>query len=283
MYRTLAQTEWRRSSKQTRPTGFTLIELLVVIAIIAILASLLLPTLLRAKGKANSVMCQSNLRQLIIAWATYSGDNNDELPVNECADLYGPTMSMPIWQMGSSEGDWVTGHAKWDTDATNIEKGSLYPFVGNAKIYRCPADKSKAEKPGSYPGTAKLDLPRTRSYSMSGSMNCTKWRAPYTFKRSSLISTPNPTAAFVFLDVNEDSISDGHFKIVNPDEKYGSQWISLPSDRHAGGCNLSFADGHVFYQKWNYPKNFINYFQAFANPKDETDFRKMQEGIKQSP
>jgi len=96
-------------------------------------------------------------------------------------------------------------------------------------------------------------------------MNCTKWRAAYTYKRSSLITAPSPTAAFVFLDVNEESISDGHFKIVNPDEKYGNEWVSLPSDRHDRGCNLSFADGHVEHWKWKWPKKWIDYFVKFAD------------------
>ncbi len=55
--------------------GFTLIELLVVIAIIAILASLLLPVLARARDKGKSAKCQSNLRQLSLASIMYDDDN----------------------------------------------------------------------------------------------------------------------------------------------------------------------------------------------------------------
>ncbi|MHC4572036.1 MAG: type II secretion system protein [Planctomycetota bacterium] len=59
-----------------RGKGFTLVELLVVIAIIALLMSILIPSLTRAKKQAKFVMCQSNLRQLGAALAMYTGDND---------------------------------------------------------------------------------------------------------------------------------------------------------------------------------------------------------------
>lgn len=66
---------------KARSGGFTLIELLVVIAIIAILASLLLPALSKAKERAHRTVCKSNMRQLCLAAIMYADENTDRYPV----------------------------------------------------------------------------------------------------------------------------------------------------------------------------------------------------------
>lgn len=60
---------------------FTLLELLIVIAIIAVLASMLLPALVKAKNATYDIVCKGNLRTCGSAWIMYINDNNDRIPV----------------------------------------------------------------------------------------------------------------------------------------------------------------------------------------------------------
>lgn len=79
--------------------GFTLVELLVVIGIIAVLISILLPAVLRARESAQTVACSSNLRQLSMAILMYANDNNGLLPASMPRDVYTPGIpdGMTYW------------------------------------------------------------------------------------------------------------------------------------------------------------------------------------------
>jgi len=140
--------------------AFTLLELLVVIGIIAILASLLLPALGRAKATATSASCLNNLKQLQVSWQMYVDDHGDFVPPNRSENTNGAWRSTPdSWIGGSS--------AIYDTDTKAIEGGLLFKYHYNASvlIYRCPGDKSKMGALNGKKGTGQL---RTRSFSMSG-------------------------------------------------------------------------------------------------------------------
>jgi type II secretory pathway pseudopilin PulG len=143
-------------SEAQAPLAFTLLELLLVVGIVALLASLLLPSLARAKEASRGLKCMGNLQQFSYAWVLYADDNNDILVANN-----GATFGAEPWVRGFlTPGDLVDSWPD-NTNTVFFQKSPLARYLGSAlKLWRCPSDRSQALENGQW-------LPRVRSYSMN--------------------------------------------------------------------------------------------------------------------
>jgi prepilin-type N-terminal cleavage/methylation domain-containing protein/prepilin-type processing-associated H-X9-DG protein len=124
--------------------AFTLIELLVVIAIIAILAAILFPVFAQAREAARKASCQSNFKQLTLAFNMYSTDaDGNAVPA---ATLVAPNYTFPNGCVIGSAG--CGGYASGSQMCCSLWGHSLYPYIKNTGVFSCPSNSYKY--PGNY-------------------------------------------------------------------------------------------------------------------------------------
>ena len=220
--------------------AFTLIELLVVIAIIAILASMLLPAIAKAKEGGRSTYCKSNIRQLTFGMLLYADDNSDYLPWAGEVDRNLP----PDWVFGGQPAMDTTNKSRWNTVGFghHAESGSIFSYVTGLprvvphrdsytnvfQVYRCPSTKA-------------LGQALRVNFSMNGKIdsNAPLANGARTSARGVAVSlAANPTQKCLVLNESPETMHNASF---HPGGSAAHGLFVL----HNGQVNVGFMDGHV--------------------------------------
>jgi prepilin-type N-terminal cleavage/methylation domain-containing protein/prepilin-type processing-associated H-X9-DG protein len=206
--------------------GFTLIELLVVIAIIAILAAVLFPVIMQAKERGRTAMCQAHEKELYAALMLYVDDYHGMLPY----------MQFLCW--------WIQGN--WEVH--------LYDkYVRNDEIVICPQayyDEHFQEVRRQAYGYNQCLLSPLGSTYYGGKVQVHDVHIPGSGRMMSDVRTPSRTAVFFCTFANRKSPEDNKPRGFGWEARDAINKARHPN-RHSGGANYCFLDGHVV---WRLPQ-----------------------------
>jgi len=243
--------------------GFTLVELLVVIGIIALLISILMPALNRAREQANATKCLSNIRQVGMALYMYANDNKGAYPFGARGDVV--AMEDWIW--------WQDGNPRGPN--TTVDQSPIAKYIGNfsAELLRCPSDNMETHK-AMFPGG-----PYNYSYTMNEFFESNPMRSPAAWPQFGgrlvkLGALKNASNKVLLAEEDEQWINDGLFaapaisnrpgvvpamgsdmlsvrhdsKRQTPDlQGYDALMSQAPQANRQRRGNAAFADGHAEY------------------------------------
>ena len=225
------------SSIYIRRAAFTLIELLVVIAIIAILASMLLPALSRAKTKAQGAICLNNEKQLVLGFTMYTTDYN-EIMINSSQTGKDYTYGGGYWVGPGQITAAMTVSQCMTRVATGLSNSPLSKYVSAVGAFQCPGDlRTRFRKPGS--GWA------YGSYSKAEGMYGDGWSGITPYKKISAIK--RPSQAMVFVEESDPRGANLGTWVLNTSP---IGWVDTFAVFHSTWSTFAVADGHVEGHSW---------------------------------